>query len=71
MNAVLMKRVAGFGRGVFALKFLRPTRARRLRARTAHAYRAYEIASRDPEFMAHLAEVDRDFDPAIADGLHD
>lgn len=71
MGVVLMKRVAGFGRGVYAFVFEPATRSRRLRARSAHARRSYEVAARDPEFMAQMAEVDQDFNPTAADGLND
>jgi hypothetical protein len=39
--------------------------------RRERLYTAYEEAVSDPEYAAEMAEVDRDFDVAVADGLGD
>lgn len=39
--------------------------------RRERLYAAYEEAASDPEYAAEMAEVDRDFDVAAADGLGD
>jgi len=40
--------------------------------RRERLYAAYEEAAADPEYVAEMAELDRDFDVTVADGLsHD
>jgi phage gp16-like protein len=34
-------------------------------------YAAYEEAANDPEYVTEMAELDRDFDVTVADGLGD
>lgn len=38
-------------------------------ARRERPYKAYEEAAADPECVAEMSELDRDFDVTIADGL--
>lgn len=39
--------------------------------RRERLYAAYEEAANDPEYAAEMAELDRDFDVTVADGLGD
>ena len=60
--------------GFIVLTFGAAKRAVAKRNRTmrrVRLHRAYAEAAQDPGFMEEMMEIERDFDPAIGDGLVD
>lgn len=65
----VMKRAAGMPFGLLAYFFGRRTRASRVRAKVARPRTWHDLAAQDPDFLAEMADIDRAFDVAVADGL--
>lgn len=66
---VFRRAAAGLRNGLLAHIHTRRSRVGRMRLRAARAAKWYEIAGNDPAFLADMAETDRAFDVAVADGL--